>query len=125
MNDLQFIWEKPVITIYRERFGKQEKEAFVAVKARRLVVSTKGDAEFNCALEDFFPIMGNINYVSTKEGKADSYVMCWFDDREDDFGKAFRRLTGVNFKEEIKCVTDKKGKITCNASFDAKHGKLE
>ena len=46
------------------------------------------------------------------------------DDTVDDFGKAFRRLTGVTFHEGIKCTTDKKGKITCNASFKAKHGKL-
>jgi hypothetical protein len=36
---LQFVWEKPVLTFYRERFGKPEREAFVAVKARKLVVS--------------------------------------------------------------------------------------
>ena len=122
---MQFVWEKPVITGYRERFGKQEKEAFVAVKARKLVVSKKDGAGFKCVLEDFFPIMGDIDCVSTKEGRADSYVLCWFDDREDDFAKAFRRLTGVNFKEGIKCVTDEKGKMKCNASFEAKHGKLE
>ena len=114
-----------MITGYRERFGKQEKEAFVAVKARRLVVSKKDGAGFKCVLEDFFPIIGDIDCVSTKEGRADSYVLCWFDDREDDFAKAFRRLTGVNFNEGMKCVTNEKGKMTCNASFEAKHGKLE
>jgi len=114
-----------VITGYKERFGKQEKQAFVAVKARKFVVSKKDGAGFTCVLENFFPIMGDIDCVSTKEGRADSYVLCWFDDREDDFAKASRRLTGVTFKEGIKCVTDEKGKMTCNASFDAKNGKLE
>ena len=123
---MQFVWDKPVLTFYRERFGKPEREAFVAVKARKLVVSKKEqDAKFNCALQDFFPIMGELEQISTKEGKADSYVLCWFDDTEDDFGKAFRRLTGVTFPEGIKCVTDEKGKISCNADFEAKHGKLE
>jgi hypothetical protein len=123
---LQFVWEKPVITVYRERFGKPEREAFVALKARKLVVSRKEeDSKFNCALTDFFPIMGELDYVSTKEGKADRYVLCWFDDKVDDFGKAFRRLTGVTFPAGIKCVTDEKGKISCNADFEAKHGKLE
>lgn len=123
---LQFVWEKPVITFYKERFGKPEREAFVAVKVRKLFVSTKEeDAEFNGILEDFFPIMGEVDYVSTKEGKADRYVLCWFDDKEDDFGKAFRRLIGVTFPEGIKSVTDEKGKRTCNAKFEAKHGKLE
>jgi hypothetical protein len=126
VNVLQFVWEKPVITFYKERFGKPEREAFVAVKARKLVVSTKDEgAKFSCVLKDFFSIIGNLDYVSTKEGKADRYVLCWFDDRDDDFGKAFRRLTGVTFAEGIKCVTDEKGKGTCNARFEAKHGKLE
>lgn len=122
---MQFVWDKPVITVYKERFGKQEKEPFVAVKARKLTVSEQDNgAGFSCSLDEFFPIMGKIDYISTKEGKADTYVMCWFDDNEDDFGKAFRRLTGVTFRE-AECETDKKGKITCNASFSAKHGKLE
>lgn len=122
---MQFVWIKPVITLYKERFGRQEKEPFVAVKARKLsVVEQDKDKVLSCVLNEFFPIMGNIDYVSTKEGKADTYVLCWFDDTEDDFGKAFRRLTGVMFKEGIKCETEK-GKITCNASFEAKHGKLK
>ncbi|MCJ7613536.1 hypothetical protein MUO71_02060 [Candidatus Bathyarchaeota archaeon] len=123
---MQFVWEKPVLTFYRERFGKPEREAFVAVKTRKLVVSRKEeDTKISCALEDFFPIMGQLDYVSSKEGKADRYVLCWFDDTVDDFGKAFRRLTGVTFQEGIKCATDEKCKITYNARFEAKHGKLE
>lgn len=123
---MQFVWEKPVLTFYRERFGKPEREAFVAVKSRKLVVSgTEEDTKFNCGFQDFFPIMGELDYVSSKEGKADRYVLCWFDDTVDDFGKAFRRLTGVTFPQGIKCVTNEKGKISCNADFEAKHGKLD
>jgi len=123
---LQFVWEKPVITFYKERFVKPEREAFVAVKARKLVISGKEEGDkFNCILEDFFPIMGELDYVSTQKGKADRYVLCWFDDKDNDFGEAFRRLTGVTFSEGIKCVTDEKGKKTYNTHFVAKHGKLE
>ena len=123
---MQRVWAKPVITFYRERFGKPEKEGFVAVKARKLIISrTQGDSKFSCVLEDFFPIMGQIDYVSSKEGKTDAYVLCWFDDTIDDFGKAFRRLTGVTFHEGISCVNDSKGKVTCNTRFEAKLGKLE
>ena len=115
-----------MLTFYRERFGNPEREAFVAVKAKKLVVSgTEEDKNFKCALQDFFPIMGELDYVSSKEGKADRYVLCWFDDTVDDFGKAFRRLTGVTFPQGIKCVTNEKGKISCNADFEAKHGKLD
>ena len=123
---MESVWDKPVITFYLERFGKPEREAFLVVKARRLSVSrNEGSNKLRCTLEDFFPLMGDINYISSKEGKADRYVLCWFDDRYDDFGKAFRRLTGVTFSEGIKCVTDEKGKTSCNADFEAKHGKLE
>jgi hypothetical protein len=123
---LESVWEKPVITFYRERFGKPEREAFLVVKARRLSVSrNEGSNKLRCTLEDFFPLMGDIDCISSEEGKADRYVLCWFDDRFDDFGKAFRRLTGVTFLEGIKCVNDEKGKTSCNADFEAKHGKLE
>jgi hypothetical protein len=123
---LKSVWEKPVITFYLERFGKPEREAFLVVKSRRLTISkNEGNKKLRCTLEGFFPLMGDIAYISSEEGKADSYVLCWFDDRYDDFGKAFRRLTGVAFPAGIKCVTDEKGKISCNADFEAKHGKLE
>ena len=123
---MQFVWEKPVLTFYRERFGNPEKEAFVAVKAKKFVVSSNEvDTNFSCALEDFFPIMGQLDYILSQEGKADSYVLCWFDDKVNDFKKAYRRLTGVTFKEGINCKTNDKGKITCNTLFEAKHGTLE
>jgi hypothetical protein len=32
---------------------------------------------------------------------------------------------GVTFPEGIKSVFDEKSKISCNADFEAKHGKLE
>lgn len=122
---MESVWEKPVITFYKERFGKPERKAFAVVKARRLVVSKKERAIFSCTIEEFFPLMGEIDYISTKEGKADRYVLCWFDDIEDDFGRAFRRLTGATFLEGIDFVTDTKGKRTYNASFEAENGKLE
>ena len=123
---MQIVWNKPVITFYKERFGQQEKEPFVAIKAHRLTVTKQvQDKPLSCVLDEFFPIMGRIDYMQTEEGKKDTYVLCWFDDKEDDFKKAFRRLTGVTITKEITCETDKKGKITCNGSFKAKHGKLE
>jgi hypothetical protein len=120
------VWKKPAIMFYKERFGKPEREPFAVVKARKLIISIKEkDAKLSCIIEDFFPLMGNIDYLSTKEGKADRYVICWFDDNIDDFGKAFRRLTGATFPEGIKFITDRKGKKTYNVSFQAERGKLE
>lgn len=122
---MKLIWEKPVITFYKERIDRIEKEPFVAVKAQRLVVSQKNeDKKFSCILQDFFPIMGKLDYVFTEEGRIDKYVLCWFDDNEDDFSKAFRRLTGAVFSNGIKCITNENKKIICNCVFQAKHGKL-
>lgn len=67
--------------------------------------------------------MGDIDYISSKDGMADRYVPCWFEDKEDDF-EAWRRLTGVTFPEATSFVIDK-GERTYNASFKAKRGKLK
>ena len=69
--------------------------------------------------------MGDIDYLLSQEGTVDKYVLCWFDDNEDDFLKAFRRLSGVTFPAGINVTTDGKNKKTCNAMFKAKHGRLE
>ena len=121
---MKHVWRKPVLTFYRERFGKPEREPFTVVQAQRLVVS-KGDAKLCGNLEDFFPLMGNVDCLSTDAGKADRYVLCWFDDQVEDFGEAFRRLTGVTFPDGAQFVTDKRGKRTYNTVFVAAHGKLE
>lgn len=123
---MDFVWEKPVIVFYRERLKKPEVKAFAVVKAKKLVISkVEEDEKFRGNIIDFFPLMGDVDYISSTEGKSDKYVLCWLDDREDDFSKAWRRLNGVTFPREINCITNEKGKRTYNAYFEAKHGKLE
>ena len=48
--------------------------------------------------------MGDADYLSSKEGAADHYVMCWFDDTEPDMTKDLRRLRGVTFNGKVTCV---------------------
>jgi hypothetical protein len=123
---LQITYRKPTVILYKERFQTPETEPFAVVKAQRLVITkTENDTLYRCSLEDFFTFMGDMDIVSTKEGKTDSYVLCWFDDNVEDFGKAFRRFTGVSFLGGAEYVVDKKGKRTYNAVFTAKHAKLE
>jgi hypothetical protein len=123
---LQITYRKPTVVIYKERFHKPETEPFAVVKAQRFVITkTENDSLYRCSLEDFFTFMGDMDIVSTPEGKADSYVLCWFDDNVEDFSEAFRRLTGVSFPEGTEYVVDQKGKRTYNAIFNAKHAKLE
>ena len=118
-------WEKPVVVFYKEREKPREKRALVAVKARKIVVSKQGDNKLRGQLEEFFPLIGDFEYLFTDEGKTDNYVLCWFDDTEDDFSTAFRRLTGVIFPQGIQCEINDKGKKVCNATFSAKQGKLQ
>jgi len=94
---MSFIWYKPVIIFYRERVAEPERKAFLIVKARRL---------------------------ETKEGAVDRYVLCWFDDEEDDFTKSWRRLTGVTFQNGISFGVNSMNKKTCDANFKAEKGKL-
>jgi len=68
--------------------------------------------------------MEDIDYIYSKEGISDRYVLCWLDDKEDDFSKAWTRLTGVTFPGEIIFITDEKDKRTYNANFEAEQGKL-
>jgi hypothetical protein len=119
-------WEKPVVVFYKEREKPREKMALVAVKARKIAVSKQtGGNKLRGELEEFFPLIGDFEYLFTDEGKTDNYVLCWFDDTEDDFSTAFRRLTGVIFPQGIQCEINDKGKKVCNATFSAKQGKLQ
>ena len=123
---MKFVWEKPVITFYLEKFEKPKTEAFLVVKARRLTITKKEKSnKLRCTLEDFFPLMGNIDYLSSEEGKVDKYVLCWFDDRQSDLNKSFRRLIEVTFPEGIRSINDENDKMSFNADFEAKLGKLE
>jgi hypothetical protein len=120
---LQLVWDKPVIVFYRERFEQPERKALAVVKAKNLsVTSEQGKIEGD--IDEFFLLMGDIDFLSTDEGKSDRYVLCWFDDKEDDFSRSWRRLTGVTFIAETAFVTDEKGKISHNAHVKAEKAKL-
>ena len=122
---MKLIWEKPVIVFYKERLEKPETKAMVVIKAKRLeILKEKRDSEMSGTINDFFPLMGDIDYVSSEEGKSDSYVLCWFDDSEDDFSTSWRRLIGVTFSQGLSFSTEREGKRTYNASFSANSGKL-
>ena len=120
-----FVWDKPVLTIYKERKQQPEREPFAVVKAKRLSVTKLEDAGVEGNLQDFFALMGNLDYISSKEGENDRYIVCWFDDKEDDFDRAGRRLMGVIFPLGARYVVDDREKRTYNANFKAQYGKLE
>ena len=119
-----FVWNKSVLTFYRERTPR-EKEPFAVVKALKMQVSKSEKEGYQGTISAFFPLMGNLDCLSSVEGKQDHYVICWFDDKVEDIDESFRRLAGVTFSSEVSYVVDERGKRTYNAKFKAKHGKLE
>jgi hypothetical protein len=121
---MDYVWKKPVLTFYRQR-SPPEKEPFAVVKALEFGVSKSEKGGYWGAIVAFFPLMGNLDCVSSVEGKSDTYVLCWFDDAEEDLNNSLRRLAGVTFPSVIPYVVDERGKRTYDASFDARNGKLE
>jgi len=123
-------WDKPVILFYKEKSKGPFREPFLVVRARRLTVtkSEKGK-KYRGLIEDFIHYMGDVDYISTHTGPANRFVMCWMDDREDDFDKAWRKLNGVTFKTGPALKDGGRGKFggfkrTFNARFEAEKGKL-
>jgi hypothetical protein len=121
----QFVWNKPVLTIYRERKPLPEREPFAVVQAKKLTVTTSEKKTLEGNFDDFFALMGNLDYISFKGGETDRYVVCWFDDKEDDFISASRSLSGVTFPPGISFSVDERGKRTYNTTFKAEYGKLK
>ena len=117
---MEDFWKKPVIVFYRER-RERESKAFLVIKARSLTVSRKDDVYVG-SISDFFPLMGDIDYLTSDEGVNEKYVMCWFNDEEDDFDKAWLRLIGVTLSD-VNFTTDEREKKTYQAKFNALHGK--
>ena len=121
----QFVYNKPVLCIFKEREVNPEIDPFVVVKAKKLTLSCEGSAGCSGNIENFFTLMGDADYLSTIEGVSDHYVMCWFDDTEPDMTKDLRRLRGVTFKNKATFVLNEGGKRTYNATFNAKFAKLK
>ena len=120
---MDYVWNKPVLTFYRERIPR-EKEPFAVVKALKLVVKKSEKGDCWGTITSFFTLMGNLDCISSVEGKNDIYVICWFDDTVESLSESYRRLAGVTFPSEVNYVVDERGKRTYNARFKAKAGKL-
>jgi hypothetical protein len=121
----ELVWKKPVVCIFKERDVDPEVDPFVVVKARKITVSRVDNGEVEGTLVDFFTLMGDADYLSSEEGAADHYVMCWFDDSEADTTRDLRRLRGVALKGKVTCALNESGKRTYNAAFKAEHAKLK
>jgi hypothetical protein len=122
----EFVWNKPVLCIFKERDTNPEIDPFVVVKAKKLTLTKSADGKYLGTIVDSFTLMGDADYLVTKEGVVDHYVMCWFDDNEPNMTKDLRRLRGVRFEGKVLCTANETtGKRTYNASFNAEHAKLK
>jgi hypothetical protein len=122
----QSVWNKPVLCIFKERDVHPEIDPFVVVKAKKLSIKEQENPALIGSIEDFFTLMGDADYLTTPEGVADRYIMCWFDDTEPDMTKDLRRMRGVKFSGKVTCaMNEKTGKRTYNGAFTAEHGKLK
>ncbi len=121
----EFVWNKPVVCIFKQRDIHPEIDPFVVVKARKITITKSKTGQLDGKLQDFFTLMGDADYLSTTEGIADHYIMCWFDDTEPDMTKDLRRLRGVTFVPKVTYVLNEGGKRTYNATFKAEQGKLK
>jgi hypothetical protein len=119
------IWTKPVVCIFKERGkGEWQSDPFAVVKAKQVTVA-KTESKFSGKMEEFFTLMGDLDYISSNEGKSDHYVMCWFDDTQPSMDHDLRRLRGVRFNGEISCrLNEQTHKRTYNAVFNAEQAKL-
>jgi hypothetical protein len=120
----EFVWKKPVLCFFKERDVNPEVDPFLVVKAKQVTVSKSADGKLAGSVLDFFTLMGDADYLSTTEGLADHYIICWFDDTEADTTKDLRRLRGVTLSAKATYVLNEAGKRTYNVKFKAEHGKL-
>jgi hypothetical protein len=121
----EFIWKKPVLCFFKERDVNPEIDPFVVVKAKQVTISKSAGGKLVGDIHDFFTLMGDADYLSTVEGLADHYIVCWFDDTEPDTTKDLRRLRGVKLSSKATFTLNNAGKRTYNAVFEAEHGKLK
>jgi len=121
----EFVWNKPVVCIFKERDVNPEIDPFVVVKTKKILISRSEGSQVVGSLVDFFTLMGDADYLLSPEGAVDRYIMCWFDDTEPDTTKDLRRLRGVTFEGKVTCALNEVGKRTYNAAFKAEHAKLK
>jgi hypothetical protein len=121
----EFVWKKPVLCFFKERDVNPEIDPFVVVKAKQVTIKKSVDGKLTGDFHDFFTLMGDADYLSTPEGLADHYIVCWFDDTEPDMTKDLRRLRGVTLSSKATYVVNEAGKRTYNATFKAEQGKLK
>jgi hypothetical protein len=121
----ELVWKKVAICIFKERSEKPEVDPFVVVRAKEISVSKSEEGKLTGKIPDFFTLMGDADYLSSEQGLADHYVMCWFDNAEPDMSKDLRRLRGVTFSPKVTYTLGENGKRTYHAAFKAEHGKLK
>jgi hypothetical protein len=116
---LPHIWDRPVIVLYKEDPDQPSREAVTVLRARRLIVlqDEKTDT-LTGQIEDFFPLMGDIDSIQSDTWTADRYILCVYDTGEKPFDQP-DRIIGVTFPNGLSFISDQKGKRTYHGSIHA------
>ena len=125
MNTYTFF--RPVVQIFLERIDDPQKEPLTVIKCMSDMIIREEENRshlFGGEIQSFFPLMGQLNFLKKQSGLSDRYVLCWFDDREEDFNLSWKRLNGVRFSEQPVLISGQKRKPAYNVSFTATAGHL-
>ena len=120
---MELKWDKPVLTLFREVIPKGEGKPFAVVQATELSLK-KEEKGYSGVVKDFYVIMGDVDHISTDEGRKQRYIVCWQDYAAEDFKKGFRKLVGVTFADGLVLSVDMTGKETYMCKFTTKGGKI-
>jgi hypothetical protein len=113
------IWLKPVIVLFRESYDQPIREAVAVLRARRITLVEEEEKDVIMGrIEDFFPLMGDINGIQSDPTGMNRYVLCIYSEGEKPFDQP-DQLSGIIFPRGLSFIRDQYGKRTYHGSFQA------
>lgn len=111
-------WKRPVLTLYAFEKENPSSSPIVVLKARKMTITYDDlKAPISGKIVDFFPLMGSIDLINTKNGREKQYVLCWHEDENPDFFNSQRKLVNVRFTKSFEEKSDEKGKRSFSGEF--------
>jgi hypothetical protein len=105
--------------LYREYQDQPTREAVAVIRARRLaLIENENKDTLTGRIEDFFPLMGDLDNIQPDPESENLYVLCIYNEGEKPFDHP-DRITGVTFLEGLSFIRDQQGKRTYHSTFQA------
>ena len=112
------VWQRPVLTLYPFEKEAPVSSPQVVLKSRKFEISyDENDSPVSGRIEDFFPLMGDLDTINSVEGRKKSYILCWHEDDDPDFFHSQRKLVSIRFNKAFEVKTDDRGKRSYNCEF--------